>query len=370
MVAYLIAGGHTSLFDPAVGAGAFFHAARLIAQEEGREITLFGTEIDAEALHEARCHGLTDNDLAHVELRDFVLDPPQHGIPAIVANPPYIRHHRLSQTVKAQLRALSERLIGTPLDGRAGLHNYFLLRALELLAPDGHLAFILPADTVEGVSARKLWSWIVTHYRLEAVITFTPEATPFPNVDTNTLIFLVRNAPPTDTFLWVKCLREHPNHLKQWILSRFNAPPPASMEVHRRSVQEALITGISRMPQTDRAQYALSDFARVMRGIATGANEFFFLTQQRAHQLNLPDQFLIPALGRTRDVVGDEVTAETLRAADAAGRPTLLFAPDGRAIKQFPQAQGWRLFGDAEATAKVFRDVLDWSDMDRCTESM
>jgi adenine-specific DNA-methyltransferase len=76
----------------------------------------------------------------------------------------------------------------------------------------------------------------------------------------------------------------------------------------------------------------------VLRGIATGANQFFFLTAQQAAALEIPDEFLIPAIGRTRDVSGDEVTIETMRTLEARGRPTLLFSPDGRPIHEFPPA--------------------------------
>src|SRR5213078_2383428 len=124
------------------------------------------------------------------QITDFVLSPPSNHYYAIVANPPYIRHHRLSPSVKARLKALSAHILGTNLDGRAGLHIYFLIRALQLLKEGGRLAFIMPADTCEGIFAPTLWKWITTNYNLEAVVTFMPGASPFPNVDTNPLIFL------------------------------------------------------------------------------------------------------------------------------------------------------------------------------------
>ncbi len=62
---------------------------------------------------------------------------------------------------------------------------YFLLRALQMLTEGGRLAFIMPADTCEGIFSTALWKWITANYYLEAVITFDPDATPFPKVDTN-----------------------------------------------------------------------------------------------------------------------------------------------------------------------------------------
>ncbi len=338
MVAYVLAGGTDTIFDPAVGAGAFFRSAKSLANKTNRRIRLSGAELDPDALRQARSHGLSADDLRHVELTDFVLRPPQGRLQAIVANPPYIRHHRLSGAVKAELRALAVQLIGRPLDGRAGLHVYFLLRALQLLSPNGRLAFIVPADTCEGVYAPLLWSWIARKYRLDAVVTFAPEASPFPGVDTNPVIILIRNLPPSDSFHWVTCMTTGTGDLQEWIRSGFMRTPGKNLTVCRRDLQEGLSTGLSRAPVMEPHDGpTLADFAAVQRGIATGANDFFFLTRQQAAALHLPEEFLLPAIGRTRDVPGDTVTAALLRQLDSQGRPTLLFCPDGRPLHEFPQ---------------------------------
>src|SRR5215813_5256639 len=127
MVAYCLAGGAESVFDPAVGAGAFFIAAKKIAEKKRRRINLFGAELDRDALRQAESNGLPARDLEQVVIGDFVLRPPDRRFPAIVANPPYIRHHRLSSSIKESLRAFGAELIGKKLDGRAGMHIYFLL---------------------------------------------------------------------------------------------------------------------------------------------------------------------------------------------------------------------------------------------------
>ncbi len=162
MVAYVLRGGATEVFDPAVGSGAFFRAAKAVAQRLGVNLSLAGTEIDPAALGQARQAGLSDADLADVRIADFLLDPPTRPLAAIVANPPYVRHHRLSPAMKGWVKGFGASLTGRALDGRAGLHVYFLLRALQLLAPGGRLAFILPADVCEGVYADDLWRWVVS----------------------------------------------------------------------------------------------------------------------------------------------------------------------------------------------------------------
>lgn len=338
MAAYVLAGDADEVFDPAVGAGALLRAAKNVAAKMGKPVALAGREIDPEALLHARQSGLTDDDLAGVQLRDFALHPPERRLKAIIANPPYIRHHRLSSDTKAALKTYSASLLGKSLDGRAGLHVYFLIRALDLLDTAGRLAFIMPADTCEGVFAQPLWRWITERFRLEAVLTFGAEASPFPAVDTNPIIFFIRNTPPQTDFVWAKCEQGDNRQLESWVLSGFNQSLCAGLITERREIAEALDTGLSRPPSSIEADGpTLGDYARVMRGIATGANEFFFLTVAQAQALKLPDEFLLQAIGRTRDVTTDEVTSETLHSLAEQGRPTRLFAPDGRALGSFPQ---------------------------------
>jgi len=339
MVRYVIAGGSQSLFDPAVGEGAFFRAAKAVGDELGRDFALFGTEIDPDVLHRAMLSGLSAEDFRGVQSSDFLHHAPSTPYPAIVGNPPYIRHHRVSSAVKAELKAFASGLIGTSLDGRAGIHIYFLLRALQLLAPDGRLAFIMPADTCEGVFAPTLWRWITSRYRLEAVVTFAPNASPFPNVDTNAVVFMIRNAQPTRKILWARCTEAGTDALKQWVASDFNEPPSDAVSAFSRDLTEALATGLSRPPvNEEHTGRILGDFARVVRGIATGANDFFFLTRAQAEEQQIPSEFLVPAIGQTRDVHDEEITLTTIAALDHAGRPTRLFSPDGRPIERFPQS--------------------------------
>lgn len=369
MVAYAAGRTARNLFDPAVGAGAFFRAARRLEARIGRRLDLTGAEIDSAALDQALASGLTAGDLQGVEIRDFVGAPPEGPFSAIVANPPYIRHHRLSPSVKAILRAIASNTVGRPLDGRAGLHIYFLLRALERLREGGRLAFIMPADTCEGVFAPNLWRWIGERFRLDAVISFAPEATPFPQVDTNPLIFLISNDPPRREIRWARCVRSGTESLCRWTASDFADSDPQALEIRRRGLSEALATGLSRPPAEDGdPELRLSHFATVVRGIATGANAFFFLTRNRANELDIPPDFLHPAIGRTRDAPENELTAAAIDALDAKGRPTVLFTPDGRSRRQFPPSvQRYLASGESEgvATRSLISTRHPWYKMER-----
>jgi len=335
MIAYLVEDADL-IYDPAVGKGAFYRALRNIQTKSNKKISFYGNDIDENVIKASIEEYIFDPD-CRVELNDFIFSPPNRRFKAIVANPPYIRHHRLSQDIKNKLKKISLKTLGFTLDGRAGLHIYFLIRALDLLEQEGKLAFIMPADTCEGVFAKKLWNWIANRYCLEAVITFLPEATPFPMVDTNAVVFLIRNRRKTESFFWVKCKQAYSNDLTDFVQSGFEKKDFRTLTILKRNLNEALITGLSRFPNNETySKNHLIDFAKVMRGIATGSNEFFFLTRKRADELGIPEEYLKPAISRTRDVSGYTLTKQNLLELEKKGRPTLLFSPDGRELEDFP----------------------------------
>jgi len=355
MVAYVLRDGARCLFDPAVGAGAFFLAAQALAGRIGRVIECCGVELEPSTLELAAARGVGADALARVHIGDFLeLAPRLPPAQAIVANPPYVRHHRLPPTTKTLLRCTAAQVLGEPLDGRAGLHVYFLIWALRLLGKGGRLCFLVSADTCEGVFAPALWRWITAQYRLDAVLTFAPEASPFPDLDTNPIVIMIRNSPPSETFVWARCTSPGNAQLVPWVLRDFDPTEAKGLEVQLRTLSEGLRTGLSRRPSSlVDPGVRLGDFARVMRGIATGCNSFFHLTKRQAAALNIPEEFLVPAIARTRDLDGPEVTAGTLEALEKAERPTLLFSPDGRPLGDFPPSvQAYILHGEAIGVAQ------------------
>ena len=212
----------------------------------------------------------------------------------------------------------------------------------------------MPADTCEGVFAESLWEWITSKFRLEAVVTFSPGASPFPGVDTNPVIFFIRNIAPSHSLLWAECTAHNEAELTEWVLGGLQNQSRATISVQRREISEALITGLSRRPASQPTNgMPLLQFATVLRGIVTGANEFFFLTRARAAELQIPEEFLKQAIGRTRDLTGDVITEETFHELDHRGRPTLLLSLDDRPFDLFPSAvQSYIRQGEAQGLPK------------------
>lgn len=334
MAAWVTEEKPAELFDPAVGPGTFFSAARAVGFEGG----LRGFELDHTAFAGCGKLGLDASDFGGVAVGDFLQAGIGELFPAIISNPPYIRHHRLGDARKAELKDYARRTLGFALDGRAGLQAYFLIKCLTMLAPGGRLAFLLPADVCEGFSSRPLWNWIAEHFRIEAVLSFAETAAPFPQVDTNAMVFFLSQNPPAATLLWCRVEEPDGDAILRAVGNgvRYGAKTE-TVKILRRETKEAIATGLSRSPAPpDQDGYPLSRFARVMRGIATGENEFFFFTYAQLREAKLPERFFRRAIGRTRDCPGAVISPEDLEALDAAGRPTWLLNLGDQPMESFP----------------------------------
>jgi hypothetical protein len=351
MASWVTAQRPSVLFDPAVGPGTFFAAAR----ERGFAGEFAGFELHDDALAESYRFGLPMTELTGVRIADFIASPISTAYPAIISNPPYIRHHRLDEARKLALRGLAQHCLGFTLDGRVGLHVFFLLKCLEHLAPGGRLAFLLPADVCEGVSSGRLWSRLTAKFRLEGVLTFDETAAPFPAVDTNAMVFLFSNLAPQATVRWLRVREPDSALILQALAPGFDqADAQGAVTVHQRDLSELVTTGLSRPPRKKAGLGSpLSCFARVVRGIASGANDFFFLTAKQIEDRGLDKRFFRRAIGRTRDCSGDAIKLADLEDLDAAGRPTWLLNLDRQPVEILPKSlQDYLRSGENEGLAE------------------
>lgn len=327
MVAYAsdIAAG--SMLDPAVGLGVFPSWAKRL----GLPLDFHGVEKDPLVLN-----SITDTDIrARVLLGDFITADFEAKYDFIVANPPYLRHHALPAELKDYMDAQSRKALGFGIDRRAGIHVHFLLKSLLLLKPGGKLTFIVPADVFEGVFARELWGWIADRYHIRAVTTFSPDASPFPELDINPVVVFIQRDAPTNNLIWSHITAPGSDDFYRFVKSGF-LDTGGSIQTLQRTVREAVATGLSRPPRPPKEYVPLADFAYVRRGIATGANSFFLLTAEQLRNLNIGEEFIRPVVPKTRYLNGLTFTKKDFRLLADQGKPVFLFAPDGRPIDQYP----------------------------------
>ncbi len=111
----------------------------------------------------------------------------------VVANPPYVRAHRLA------LDDRTKRAYHRIMDGQVDLYCMFLYRALRSwLKPGGRTAFIIPIAVLEAGYAEGLRS-VIAEYRLIEIVDLEPlRKLTFRGVKKQTIIMVLENAPAAD----------------------------------------------------------------------------------------------------------------------------------------------------------------------------
>ena len=231
---------------------------------------------------------------------------------AIVCNPPYTRHHHLPEAYKSSWAAAMKQEYGIRLSRFSSLFAYFFVQATRMLAPAGRMAFITPAVVFEASYSRQVKTFIRQQLRLRAIVTFGETLSVFEGVDTAGCITLVERpgTPAADTFTLIR-------------VRRWPGPEPVLQAIERRDAVTAdwgtsrkidlaeleprhkwTIIGLENSRFDDENFVPLSNIAHIMRGIATGANDFFVLSDSEVAEWGLEQANLRPVLTRTREVPG------------------------------------------------------------------
>jgi hypothetical protein len=110
------------------------------------------------------------------------------------------------------------------------------------------------------------------------------------------------------------------------------------------------------MAASNNAELTLGDIFSIKRGLATGANRFFVLTEANAHQLGLSPQFLKPILPGPRHLTGDVIEALPSGAPDVSPRLYLLDCsePEERIRTAWPRLYEYLQQGRAQNIHKTY----------------
>lgn len=349
MISWLLARRPGMLADVGCGAGNFLLKAverasrsNLATQLVGLDISPLLLNVALAALHTT--HGESGPPAVRLEVQDYLQSPLPDRVEAVICNPPYTRHHHIPAETKVQLQAFLKRGLRLDVSRQGTLAFYFLLKLIAELPHGAWAAVIAPMETLDaryGAAAKRA---LCEYTQLSAIIHFSPEMNAFHKVDVGASILLFRKAFPADN--WVRHLT-----LTAWPTT---AQLLASLDINDRDTCDVGFGSLVIQPQRDLLEVTkwrsitmatrhqteprndclvvpLKTLARVVRGIATGANEFFVLSTAEVAERALED-YVVRTLQRNReiqDIVLDEAHWQSLSA--SGKRVWLLYLRDAAA---------------------------------------
>lgn len=308
--------------------------------------TLYGAELDPDAVRLAEKRVPE----AQVSNQNFLglTQADQEAFDAIVGNPPYTRADRIGSLEDDSVRQLAmfswdenpmepEKIplislrLSETLSGRSGLHAYFLVHSSEFLKEGGRLAFIVPNGWLDVAYGVELKQYLLDHFRIVAIIESAVERW-FEEAWINTciivlekcsnlprrrgnLVHLARLKMPLHQLLPYSATNPHRFVAVERLVGRLLPSQPTVNEeadVHVKEQQtldpENKWGMALRAPMVFRHHrdhlnlVPLKMWAQVQRGYTTGANEFFYLTDDVIEEWGIEEEFRQPLLKSLRGV--------------------------------------------------------------------
>lgn len=164
--------------DPGIGSGRFMSAAA----DRFPNARLVGVDTDPLALLMARANASVRGyaHRLHLELCDYraLVLPSCQGKTLYIGNPPYVRHHNISEGWKTWFATTAHRF-GFKASKLAGLHIHFFLRTREIAQHGDYGAFITAAEWLDVNYGSTLRHMLANGLGGSAVHIIDPKAQPF-----------------------------------------------------------------------------------------------------------------------------------------------------------------------------------------------
>lgn len=297
---YISANKMLSVLEPACGTGAF--VAAVLQTYRDRILQLRGFEVDGK-VHEIASRLWQDKNLA-VSHSDFTAVTPNADdrVDLLISNPPYSRHHHIQNSQKRVLQAKSKSVTGIQPSGLAGLYCYFVLLAHQWLRPGAVAVWLIPSEFMDVNYGQAIRDYLLRKVSLLRIHCFNNAGSLFPDALVSSSVVWFRNQASS-----------HPG-LCEFTTGQSIAKPELTRQISysKLATTKKWTPLFSREPSISDSgsSVRLSDLFRVSRGLVTGANAFFILSERQVEQHDLPREALTPVLPSSRFIPDDKVLAD------------------------------------------------------------
>lgn len=312
-----------TILDPAVGLGVFFRA--ILKEADVTSYQLIGYDVDPQVLKKAKILFQGYEDSIRLINRDYMFNDWNNRYDGIICNPPYQRFQNYKN--RNEILAEFQSRLGLALSGLTNLHTLFLLKSVNQLSENGRAAYILPSEFLNADYGVFIKRNLITHKSLKYVIVFDFTENLFDNVITTSCILLFDNSADIKAveFIAVKSLDD-----LAYLESQFPLYP--NIKTSGKAVlYEDLDENIkwrAYYKKQNGSKYKnlvpLSTYGKIVRGIATGDNDYFTFNEQKKLEFEIEDKYLLPCLTKANQASSYFFTKEDFEKLRVAGKNVYL----------------------------------------------
>lgn len=245
------------------------------------------------------------------------------GFDIVLANPPYVRQEEIDKAVKPKLLEL----YSEAMTGKSDLFVAFYARGLQLLRDGGTHVFVCSNSWLDVGYGGKLQGYLLNNSHVAAIYDSAIERQ-FASADINTIISFIHKQEPNDddvtrfVSLRAPFLEALADESKRRVVTR-TAKEIRQGGSNEKNRYEGDKWGGKYLRAPD-IYYTilekgkgklvrLGDIADVRRGITTGANDFFYLSEEDQAKWQIEDEFLKPVIKSPRECRSIVVKPEDLK---------------------------------------------------------
>lgn len=308
-----------TVLEPAFGLGIF---SRILISKKS-DLLIKGFDIDEQIFRKAK-EIFNNTSIVDLQLEDYMFNDWDNKYDGIICNPPYFKFHDYDN--KTILNEIENRL-KIKLNGFTNLYTLFLLKSIYQLNPNSRLAYIIPSEFLNSDYGKLVKLALIKNEILRHIVVFDFEENVFDNVLTTACILLCSNDKHNQKvkFSTIKNIDELDlirTYISEYPLNTIGSSTFNSDELE----PEVKWRKYYQVQNGIRYKYLIqfSRVAKVVRGIATGSNEYFTFSKSKASKYGIGEKYLLPCICKSADVKNNFFTKDNYYSLIKKDRPIFL----------------------------------------------
>jgi len=308
-----------TVLEPAFGLGVFSRA--LISKKS--DLSIKGFDIDEKIFAESK-EIFNNTSIVELHLKDYMFNDWNNKYDGIICNPPYFKFHDYDN--KTILNEIKNRL-KIKLSGFTNLYTLFLLKSIYQLNPNGRLAYIIPSEFLNSDYGKHVKSALTKNNVLRHIVVLDFEENIFDDALTTACILLCSNDNHNQKVKFSTIKEIDDLELIRTYISEY---PLYSIDdsTFNNNKLEPKVKWRKYYQKQNGIRYKnlipFSSAAKVVRGIATGANEYFTFSKSKANQYGIDKKYLLPCICKAVDVRDNFFTEDNYHSLIKSDRQTYL----------------------------------------------
>jgi adenine-specific DNA-methyltransferase len=295
-----------TVLEPSFGGCGFLTAARrhlaeLKVKKPGNQLA--GCDIDQFAfvtLHSiggkrASTSRYLKKDFLSIEPGDF----PIEEFTCVLGNPPFVRHHEISPSVKRRIAKLTLRG-SNPLPKTAGLWAHFVAHSLRFLARNGRLGLVLPSSFLFADYARPLRELIRKNFNRTTIIKLNYQTFYDEGAEQRAIVLLAEGFGVVGNLNWLELMTTSESDTTA-LIKAARMPRRRNRFVAHCAMRSQ--TAYEEMASDPHVK-TFGEMAKVEIGVVTGDNKFFIFQKAKVQSAGLSDSLFTRIIGRAGHATG------------------------------------------------------------------